>query len=215
METVLDVYQAKYDEEHVLITMDEASRQILSDVTEPLPPEPCSEDRPGTLKRVDDKYERRGVRSLLMFYNPLDGWRRIGCRESRTREDWAEEVRRLLETDYPHAKAVTLVCDNLNTHNFGSLYHTFDAETAGSLRRRLNLVYTPRKGSWLNMAEMELSVLSRQCLRERRFKTAAALDSAVEAWTADRNQRRCGTTWRFTTEDARIKLHSLYPKRDV
>lgn len=215
MEVVLDVYQGEYDERHVLICMDEASRQILSDLSTPLPPRPKQGQKPGTWKRVDDKYVRGGVRSMLLFYNPLDGWRRIGCRESRTRVDWAEEVHCLLNQDYPQAETVTLVCDNLNTHSLASLYHRYDAETAGNLRRRLNIVFTPKNGSWLNMAEIELSILSRQCLRERRFGTAENMDSAVDAWVADRNTRRCGTTWRFTTADARIKLQSLYPKRDI
>lgn len=214
METVLDVYQGTYDQRHVLICMDEASRQILSDVTAPLEAQPKRGEKPGTWKRVDDKYVRHGVRSLLMFYNPLDGWRRIGCRDSRTRWDWAEEVRQLLEEDYAHAETVTLVCDNLNTHSLASLYLRFDPETAGNLRRRLKLVFTPKNGSWLNMAEMELSILSRQCLRARRFRTAQALDQAVAAWAADRNTRRRGTDWRFTTADARTKLHSLYPVHD-
>lgn len=214
METVLDVYQAEYDETHVLITMDEASRQVLSDQTEPLPAKPRRGERPGSWKRVDDKYVRHGVRALLLFYNPLDGWRRIGCRESRTRRDWAEEVRQLLEVDYPRAETITMVCDNLNTHALSSLYHAFDPEAAGRLRRRLRLVFTPKNGSWLNMAEMELSVLSRQCLKDRRFATTEALDAAIAAWTAGRNQRRNGTNWRFTTDEARIKLHSLYPQLD-
>lgn len=209
MEEVLDTYQQEYEDRHVLICMDEASRQLLSDVTEPLPM------KPGAPKRVDDKYQRNGVRSLLVFYNPIDGWRRVGCRESRTRRDWAEEVRRLLEDDYPQAETVTLVCDNLNTHDFASLYLAFDPQTAGDLRRRLRLVFTPKNGSWLNMAEMELSILSRQCLGQRRFATAAELDAAVAAWQRDRNDRRCGTDWRFTTADARIKLKSLYPKHDI
>jgi hypothetical protein len=215
METVLDVYQGTYDERHVLICMDEASRQICSDVAEPLPAKPKRGTKPGTWKRVDDKYTREGVRSLLLFYNPIDGWRRVGCRESRTRVDWAEEVHQLLEEDYPEAETITLVCDNLNTHSIASLYHTFDASTAGRLRRRLNLVFTPKNGSWLNMAEVELSVLSRQCLRGRRFGTAEALDAEVVIWVADRNLQRRGTSWRFTTEDARIKLQSLYPTPDV
>lgn len=209
MEAVLDVYQQDYNSEHPLICMDEASRQILSDKTEPLPM------KPGTPRRVDDKYERHGVRVMLLFYNPVDGWRRVGCRDSRTRLDWGEEVRRLLEEDYPQAKTVTLVCDNLNTHDFASLYHAFEAETAGRLRRRLQIVFTPKNGSWLNMAEMELSILSRQCLGSRRFATSADLDAAVAAWEADRNTRRCGTNWRFTTADARVKLRSLYPKPDI
>lgn len=209
MEEVLDVYQEAYDEKQPLICMDEASRQLLSDVCEPLPMEP------GTCKRIDDKYERRGVRSLLMFYNPIEGWRRVGCRESRTRSDWAEEVCRLLDEDYPDAERVTLVSDNLNTHDFASLYHRFDSETAGRLRRRLRLVFTPKNGSWLNMAEMELSVLSRQCLGPQRFARAEAMDEAIAAWETERNKNHCGTLWRFTTNDARIKLASLYPTPDI
>jgi DDE superfamily endonuclease len=209
MEEVLDVYQQPYDARHPLICMDEASRQILSDLAEPLPM------KPGTPKRVDDKYDRHGVRALFMFYNPIDGWRRVGCRESRTRQDWGEEVLRLLDVDYPEAEMVTLVCDNLNTHDFGSLYQALDADTAGRLRRRLRLVFTPKNGSWLNMAEMELSILSRQCLAARRFGTTEELDTAVAAWESDRNIRRCGTNWRFTTANARVKLKTLYPKPDI
>jgi hypothetical protein len=209
METVLEVYQESYDAKHPLICMDEASRQMLSDKTEPL------SMKPGTLKRIDDKYERHGVRSLLMFYDPIDGWRRVGCRESRTRLDWAQEIQKLLDVDYPEAELVTLVCDNLNTHDIASLYHAFDADTAGNLRRRLRLVFTPKNGSWLNMAEMELSLLSRQCLGDRRFATAEELDAEVEAWQSSRNDRHCGTDWRFTTADARVKLKSLYPKPDI
>jgi hypothetical protein len=171
--------------------------------------------KPGAPQRIDDKYERLEVRSLLMFYNPVAGWRRVGCRASRTRLDWAEEVRRLLEVNYPEAERVTLVSDNLNTHDLASLYFAFDAETAHRLARRLRLVYTPKNGSWLNMAEMELSLLSRQCLGSRRFAAADAMDSAVAAWEQDRNDQRCGTNWRFTTADARIKLKSLYPVPDI
>lgn len=208
MEEVLDVYHAEYDARHPLICMDESSRQIVSDEIEPLPM------RPGRMKRQDDKYVRHGVRALLVFYDPLDGWRRVGCRESRTRSDWAEEVRRLLDDDYPEAELVTLVCDNLNTHDIGSLYHTFDAETAGRLRRRLRLVHTPKNGSWLNMAEIELSILSRQCLQQR-FASADEMDAAIQSWERRRNQQHAGTNWRFTTKDARIKLKSLYPLPDI
>lgn len=206
MEAILDVYEEAYDEKHPLICMDEASRQILSDVTAPLPMEP------GVPRRVDDKYQREGVRSLLMFYNPVVGWRRVGCRASRTRNDWAEEVRRLLEEDYPEAELVTLVSDNLNTHDIASLYYAFDAETAHRLARRLRLVWTPKNGSWLNIAEMELSLLSRQCLSDRRFGTEAAMDREIAAWEESRNAKRLGTNWRFTTADARLKLKSLYPR---
>jgi len=209
MEAVLDVYQETFDEKHPLIGMDEASRQVLADLTPPLPM------KPGSPRRVDDKYQRQEVRSLLMFYNPVSGWRRVGCRPSRTRRDWAEEVRHLLEVDYPEAELVTLVCDNLNTHDVASLYFAFDAETAHRLARRLRLVYTPKNGSWLNVAEMELSLLSRQCLGIRRFATAEAMDSAIAAWQHERNDRHCGTHWRFTTAEARIKLKSLYPIPDI
>lgn len=208
MEEVLDVDQETFDDQRPLICMDEASRQVLADVTPPLPM------KPGSPQRVDDKYERLEVRSLLMFYNPVAGWRRVGCRVSRTRLDWAEEVRHLLEVDYPEAEQVTLVCDNLNTHDLASLYFAFDAETAHRLARRLRFVFTPKNGSWLNMAEMELSLLSRQCLGNRRFATADAMDSAVGAWEQDRNERHFGTNWRFTTADARITLKSLYPVPD-
>lgn len=209
MEFVLDVYQGQYDERHILIGMDEASRQLLADIMEPLPM------KPSTPRRVDDKYDRHGVRSLFMFYNPVNGWRRVGCRESRTRRDWAEEMKRLLDDDYPQAETVTLVCDNLNTHDMASLYFTFDAETASRLSKRLRLVFTPKNGSWLNVAEMELSILSRQCLGKKRFATAEELDTAVLAWETRRNESGCGTNWRFTTDDARIKLKSLYPLPDI
>ena len=204
MEEVLDVYQQTYDEQHPLICMDESSRQIVADQIEPLPM------RPGRPKRQDDKYVRHGVRALLMFYNPIDGWRRVGCRDSRTRTDWAEEVRRLLDEDYPDAECVTLVCDNLNTHDIASLYHTFDAQTAGRLRRRLRLVHTPKNGSWLNMAEIELSILSRQCLSQR-FANANEMDASIHTWETTRNATRAGTHWQFTTPNARIKLKTLYP----
>jgi hypothetical protein len=209
MEDVLDIYQETYDEKHPLICMDEASRQVLSDVTPPLPM------KPGAAKRIDDKYERQEVRSLFMFYDPIAGWRRVGCCESRTRTDWALEIKHLLDVDYPAAEVVTLVCDNLNTHELSSLYFAFDPETAHRLKRRIRLVHTPKNGSWLNMAEMELSLLSRQCLGERRFATTAAMDDEITAWQTDRNARACGTNWRFTTVDARIKLKSLYPIPDT
>jgi hypothetical protein len=209
METILDIYQEKYSTKRPLICMDEASRQVLGDLTPPL------QMKPGAAKRVDDKYERHEVRSLFMFYDPICGWRRVGCRESRTRTDWALELQQLLDVDYPDAELVTLVCDNLNTHDLSSLYFAFAAETARRLARRVRLIHTPKNGSWLNMAEMELSLLSRQCLGARRFATAAAMDTEIAAWQIDRNARHCGTNWRFTTDDARIKLKSLYPIPDI
>ncbi len=208
MEEVLDVYQASYDEKHPLICMDEASRQLLSDVFDPLPL------KRGKPLRVDDKYDRHGTCSLFMFYDPIAGWRRVGCRDSRTAIDWAEESRRLLEEDYPQAELVTLVCDNLNTHKLSNLYKAFEAPQARDLHRRIRLVQTPVNGSWLNMAEMELSVLSRQCLGQRRFQTMSEMEAEIQAWAAARNDLRAGTRWRFTTAEARIKLRALYPIPD-
>jgi hypothetical protein len=205
MEGVLDTYHASYDPKHPLICMDEAARPLLSDVFDPLPL------RPGRPRRVDDKYTREGTCARLLFYDPIGGWRRVGCRDSRTACDWAAEVRHLLDVDYPDAELVTLVCDNLNTHDVTSLYKAFDAETAGRLRRRLRLVRTPVNGSGRNMAEMELSILSRQCLGQRRFGTKAEMESALGAWSKARNAAKAGTRWRFTTADARIKLKALYP----
>lgn len=209
MEEVLDTYHAPRDATHPLIGMDEAARQLLSDAFDPLPL------RPGRPKRVDDKYNRHGTCSLFMVFDPIRGWRRVGCRDSRTACDWAQEVWHLLEVDYPDAEVVTLVCDNLNTHTVSSLYKAFDPETAGRLRRRLRLVQTPVNGSWLNVAEMERSVLSRQCLGARRFGTRAEMESAIGAWTAARNATRAGTRWQFTTTDARVKLKALYPIPDT
>ena len=208
METVLDVYHASYDAKHPLIGRDEAARQLLSDAFDPLPL------RPGKPKRIDDKYDRHGTCSPFMFYDPIAGWRRVGCRDSRTACDGAREVRQVLEVDYPDAELVTRVCDNLDTHNISSLYKAFDAEVAGRLRRRLNRVQTPVNGSWRNVAEMERSVLSRQCLGQRRFKTRAEMETALRAWETSRNALRAGTRWQFTTADARVKLKALYPIPD-
>ena len=207
MERVLDVYQEDYNSTHPLICMDEASKQVLSDVGPALPMSP------GVPRREDHHYERKDVRAVFLFVDPLRGWRRVSTRESRKRQDWALEVQRLLDVDYPQARTVTLVSDNLNTHDIGSLYATFPAETAGRLARRLRMVHTPRNGSWLNMAEMELSVLGRQCIN-RRFADAGMMDAHIAAWESCRNAQGLGADWRFTTADARIKLKHLYPVPD-
>ena len=159
----------------------------------------------------DYHYERRGVQALFLFFDPVRGWRRVSCRDSRTRLDWAEEIRRLLDEDYPRARKVKLVCDNLNTHAIASLYEAFPAAEAHRLARRLEIHYTPRSGSWLNVAEIELSVLGRQCL-DRRIGSAPELRREVEAWAEGRNADRSAVTWRFTTADARIRLRHLYPQ---
>jgi hypothetical protein len=206
MEDVLDVYTAtSYDAKHVLIAMDEASKELHRHEQEPIPLQP------GQPLREDYHYERRGVQSLFMFFDPIRGWRRVSCADSRTRLDWAEEIRRLLDEDYPEAEKVTLVCDNLNTHSIASLYLAFPAAQAHRLARRLEIHHTPRNGSWLNVAEIELSVLSSQCLN-RRVGSATELRAEVEAWQAERNQDQSRVHWRFTTEQARIKLRHLYPQ---
>ena len=206
MEDVLDVYCATgYDEQHPLICMDEASKQLLDHGQASLPPQP------GQPQREDYHYERHGVQALFMFFDPLRGYRRVSARDSRTRVDWAEEVKRLLTEDYPHAEKVTLVMDNLNTHHIASLYQAFPAAEAHALARRLELHYTPKNGSWLNMAEIELSILSRQCLN-RRIATAEELAGQIATWQAERNTSASRVHWRFTTADARIKLAHLYPQ---
>jgi hypothetical protein len=207
MEKILDIYSEPYDETHPLICMDEAAKQVTSDI------EPALPMTPGQPRREDHHYQRQGVQAVFAFVDPLRGWRRISSRDSRTRLDWAEEIQQLLEIDYPQAKRVTLVCDNLNTHDIASLYARFDAATAHRLAQRLRIEHTPRNGSWLNMAEIELSVLTRQCLG-RRFESIADMKTAIDAWQSYRNTACCGMHWRFTTADARIKLHSLYPQQD-
>lgn len=205
MEDVLDVYAAPHSEEEPLICMDEASKQLLRDE------QPATPVAPGRPAREDYHYERRGVQAIFMFFNPLRGWRRVSCRDNRTRVDWAEEIRRLLEEDYPHARKITLVCDNLNTHDIASLYAAFPAEVAHRLSQRLEIHYTPRSGSWLNVAEIELGVLSRQCL-DRRIGSAAELSRETAAWQRMRNAEGSTVQWRFTTADARIRLRHLYPQ---
>lgn len=204
MEDVLDTYTEPRDPEEPLICMDEAARQLLAQEREPLAL------APGRPAREDYHYQRRGTAVVFLFLDPLRGWRRSSVRDSRTRVDWAEEVRRLLEEDYPTARRVKLVCDNLNTHHAASLYEAFPPEEARRLARRLEIHYTPRHGSWLNMAEVELSVAHRQCL-DRRVASAAALREELGAWAEGRNARACTVSWRLTTEDARIRLRSLYP----
>ena len=205
MEQVLDVYTAPADPDQPLICMDEAAKQLVDDEQQPIPM------TPGQPIREDYHYQRCGVGAIFMFFDPLRGWRRTAVRDSRTREDWAYEVRRLLDQDYPRARRVRLVCDNLNTHHIASLYHAFPAYEAHRLARRLELVYTPRHGSWLNMAEIELSAAARQCL-DHRIPSLDQLDHQLSAWTVQRNADASAVRWRMTTPDARIKLQRLYPQ---
>jgi hypothetical protein len=205
MEDVLDIYAGSHSEEEPPICMDEASKQLLSDGRPSISP------APGRPLREDYHYERNGTQSLFMFFNPISGWRRVSCRDSRTRIDWAEEIRQLLLEDFPRAQRVKLVCDNLNTHGIASLYEAFAASEAHALKQRLEIHYTPRNGSWLNVAEIELGVLSRQCLN-RRIPSVAELQAEITAWQAERNATASKVRWQFTLDDARRKLHRLYPQ---
>ncbi len=204
MEEVLDVYTAEHAGDEPLICMDEASKQLVCDQNQSLPMEP------GQPLREDYHYERRDVQAIFMFFDPIRGWRRACVSEARTAQDWAHQIRELLEKDYPRARKIKLVCDNLNTHTIASLYKAFPAALAHELARRLEIHYTPRNGSWLNMAEIELSVLSRQCL-DRRIGSAEELANNIAQWEADRNTDASTVHWRFTTDDARIKRGRLYP----
>lgn len=204
MEEVLDVYAEKPDADEPLICMDEASKQLLGHDVAPLPMEP------GKPLREDYHYQRHGVRAIFMFFAPHLGWRRACSREQRTRCDWADEIKQLIDVDFPDARRLTLVCDNLNTHTIASLYERFTPAEAHRLARKLRIVHTPRNGSWLNVAEIELSVLSRDCL-DRRIASVAELDQELAAWQSQRNTDSSKVTWQFTTADARIKLRRLYP----
>ena len=205
MEAVLEVYQRSEDARFPLVAMDERSVQLLEHLRPPIPM------KPGRIARIDYEYRRPGSVSAFLFTAPFQGWRRVSIRQRRTAIDWAEEVKHLLDEVYPEAERLTLVCDNLNTHKIASLYKAFPAEEALRLSSRLEIVYTPVHGSWLNIAEIELSVFSRQCLN-RRIPDIETLRSEAEAWQKHRNQTAKKVDWRFTTQDARIKLKRLYPK---
>jgi DDE superfamily endonuclease len=204
MEDVLEVYHRPYDEKRPLVCLDEASKQLVGEVVQPLPAEP------GQPQRYDYEYTREGVANLFMASEPLLGWRAVQVTERRTAKDFAEVVRWLVEEVHEEAEKVVLVMDNLNTHKVASLYEAFEPERARRIAERLEIHYTPKHGSWLNMAEIELSVLAGQCL-DRRIESMGRLRQEVEAWEADRNERQVGVNWQFTTADARIKLHRLYP----
>ena len=204
MEDVLDVYHRPYDPQLPVVCMDEASKQLIAEVREPLPP------KPGQIAKYDSEYERRGTANLFMAVEPLAGQRTVQVTDRRTKIDWAQFIHFLLTTIYPQAALVVLVMDNLNTHGIGSLYEAFDPVTARELAARLEIHHTPKHGSWLNMAETELSVLSRQCL-DRRIDSQQLLASEVAAWEQNRNTHQDKIDWQFTTADARTKLKRLYP----
>ena len=204
MEDVLDVYHRPYDEARPLVCIDEVPKQLVSEVRAPLPA------RPGAPARYDYEYKREGVANLFMISEPLLGWRHVTVTERRTAVDFAEVLRWVVEDLHPDAGRVVLVTDNLNTHGPWALYEAFEPARARRIAERLEWHYTPKHGSWLNVAECELAALSKQCL-DRRIGTAARLRALVRAWEEERNERMVGVNWRFTTADARIKLRSLYP----
>lgn len=204
MEDVLEVYQRPYDPEQPLVCMDESSKQHTIEVRQPIPV------KPGQPSKYDSEYERNGVSNLFMFFEPLAGKRYVTVTEQRKAVDWAHQIRDLVDYHYPDAKCITLVMDNLNTHVGASLYKAFEPKEARRLLDKLEIHYTPKHGSWLNMAEIELSILSRQCLA-RRIPERETLGREVNTWAVRRNQHPTPMEWRFTADDARIKLKKLYP----
>ena len=204
MEDVLEVYKRPYDPKRPVVCLDETSKQLIGETRTPIPAEP------GQLQRIDYEYERKGTANLFMTFEPLGGRRWVDVTERRTAVDFAEVIRRLVDERYPQAKKIVLVMDNLNTHKLASLYEAFTPAQARRLAERLEIHYTPKHGSWLDMAETELSVLARQCLN-RRIDDLAALLREIRAWEKQRNDAACQIDWRFTTKDARIKLKRLYP----
>ena len=204
MEDVLEVYQRPYDGNEVLVCMDETSKQLVKETRVPRPA------APGALSAYDYQYERNGVSSLFMLFAPLEGRRRVEVKKRRTKLDWAHVIQRLVDEDYPDRDRIVLVMDNLNTHKLSSLYEALEPSEARRIAERLEIHYTPKHGSWLNMAEIEIGVLARQCL-ERRIPDREILRGEVETWQKSRNRNAVRVNWRFTTEDARIRLRSLYP----
>jgi hypothetical protein len=204
MEDVLEVYHRPYDEKRPLVCLDEASKQLIGETRQPLPAEP------GHPERFDYEYERKGTANLFMISEPLLGWRTVRVTERRTAKDLAEVLRWLVEELHEEAEKVVVVMDNLNTHKLASLYEAFPPEQARRIAEKLEVHHTPKHGSWLNMAEIELSVLARQCL-DQRLDSRERVRQETEAWELERNEQQVEIKWQFTTADARIKLHRLYP----
>lgn len=206
MEDVLDVYEKPYDVACPVLCMDEQPVQLLQETRRPIP----ATAHHG--QRVDYEYERAGTANIFMFTEPLAGWREVTVRERKTKVDWATEMARLLEGRYAHGERVILVCDNLNTHTMGAFYEAFEPERARQLVRRIEFRHTPKHGSWLNIAENELSSLTRQCVAGRRFGDVETLREETVAWSSDVNATQRGVDWQMKVEDARCKLASVYPK---
>jgi len=205
MEDILELYHMPYDPDYPVVCMDESCKQMIEEVREPIPCEP------GQPARMDDEYVRKGVAEVFMEVEPLAGKRHVAITEHRSRKDWGAQIKEMLDERYPSAIKVRLVMDNLNTHTIASLYETFEPYEAMRLAQRLDIHYTPKHGSWLNMAEIELSVLKGQCL-DRRIPDMATMQTQVAAWERGRNNAVKKIVWQFTTPEARIKLKRLYPK---
>ncbi len=204
MEDVLDLYAEPFDPKRPVVCFDETSKQLLAEKRSPIPA------KPGRRERYDYEYQRKGTRNLFMLCEPRAGWRHVAVTERRTMEDFAQQMRWLADEAYPSAEKIRVVLDNLNTHKPASLYETFEPKEARRIRKRLEFHYTPKHGSWLNMAEIEFSVLGRRVLR-RRIADEEILRQQVQVLELQRNQCQASISWRFSSEDARIKLHHLYP----
>lgn len=204
MEEVLELYQTAYNPKIPVICIDEATKQLVKETVVPIPAEP------GHPERVDYEYDRNGTANLFMVCEPMVGWRRVEVTQQRTAIDYAHLLKTLVDEDYAQADKLLVVQDNLNTHSPASLYKAFEPQEAQRILSRLEFCYTPKHGSWLNMAEIELSILSRQCL-DRRIGELETLKTEVKAWQYDRNYEETWIDWRFTTAAARVKLHRLYP----
>jgi hypothetical protein len=205
MEDVLEIYKRPYNSAIPVVCMDEQPTQLIKETRRKIVAEP------GKVERVDYEYERNGTAVNFMFTEPLASWRKVNVRQRKTSIDWAYEVKELLDKDYAGVEKVILICDNLNTHNIASLYETFEPKEARQLAEHLEIHYTPRHGSWLNVAEIELSVFTKQCL-DRRIPDMATLQQEAKAWYRNRNINQKAVDWQFTTEKARIKLKRLYPQ---
>jgi hypothetical protein len=208
MEEVLDIYKKPYDAKYPVVCMDESSKQLTKEVREPLLM------RAGEVLKYDTEYERNGTASIFMAFEPLEGLRFTEVTEQRTRIDWAKFIKTLVDVHYANAEKIVLVMDNLNTHHKCSLYEAFEPSEAKRIADKLEIHYTPKHGSWLNMAEIELSHLNRQCL-DRRIGERSIMAAEVKAWNMARNEKKAVANWRFTTADARIKLRTLYPIIDL
>lgn len=205
MEDVLEIYKMPYNPAIPVICMDEQPTQLIKETRTKMTVEP------GKPERVDYEYERNGTAANFMFTEPLGSWRKVHVRQQKTSLDWAQEIKELLDKDYPQVQKIVLVCDNLNTHKVASLYEAFAPQEALRLARRLELHYTPKHGSWLNVAEIELSVFTKQCL-DRRIPDRTTLQQEAKAWYRKRNANQKAVDWQFTTNDARVKLKKLYPQ---